>query len=226
MHNVSQSIMVASNERAWYFTATQSLGLLPLTSSCGVGWSRVGEVGGPRDPLAPSGKSFRHVCRQRPSPAGMHLHHFAALFAFDITAPVELTAASVHHLHLLRLKATAAAHQLTAVNGFGGSVTLAAHCAQHARRAWVKVAEVRARVQVDQIFICVRFELGVTGHQDFGGAHLALLHLSGPVELLFNDVAHLAEWRHGFPAGLDFAGARHAVTFTLHAHVGQDGLQR
>ena len=52
-----------------------------------------------------------------PSPASVHLHHFAALFAFDITAPVELAAAPVHHLHLLRLEAAAAAHQLAAVNG-------------------------------------------------------------------------------------------------------------
>lgn len=53
-----------------------------------------------------------------PSPTSVNLHHFAALFAFDVTAPVELTAAPVHHLHLLRLEATAAAHQLAAIDGF------------------------------------------------------------------------------------------------------------
>lgn len=137
----------------------------------------------------------------------MDLYHFATLLAFDVAAPVELTAASVHHLHLLRLETATTAHQLTAINGLRGSVTLAAHSTQHPRRAWVMVAEIRTRVQVDQIFICVRFELGVSRHQDFSGAYFALLHLSGAVKLLFDDVAHLAEGRHGLPAGLHLAGA-------------------
>ena len=103
---------------------------------------------------------------------------------------------------------------------------MAAHRAQHTRRARVVVAEIWTGFQVDQVFVRVRFELGVARHQDFGGAHLALLHLSGAVKLLLDDVAHLAERRHGFPAGLHLTGARHAVTFALHTHVGQDGLQR
>lgn len=142
-----------------------------------------------------------------PSPAGVHLYHFAALFAFDITAPVELAAAPVDHLHLLRLEATAAAHQLAAVDRLRRSVTLAAHRAQHPWRAWVIVTEIWTGVQVNQVFVRVRFELGVARHQDFGRAYLALLHLSGTVELLLDDVAHLAKRRHGFPAGLNLAGA-------------------
>lgn len=160
-----------------------------------------------------------------PSPTSVNLNHLAALFAFDIAAPVELAAAPVHHLHLLRLEAAAAAHQLTAVDGFRGSVTLAAHRAQHARRAWVEVAEVRTGVQVDQVFIGVRLELGVARHQDLGGAHLALLHLSGSVKLFLDDVSDFAEGRHGLPAGLHLAGAGHAVTFAFNTHMGQDGLQ-
>lgn len=74
----------------------------------------------------------------------MHLHSFTTLFALDIATPVKLAAAPVHHLHLLRLEATAAAHQLTAVNGLGSAVALAAHRSQHARCVRVTLAKVRA----------------------------------------------------------------------------------
>lgn len=161
-----------------------------------------------------------------PSPTGVNFYHFAALLAFHITAPVELTAAPVHHLHFLCLKAAAAAHQLTAVYSLWGSVAVAAHRAQHTGRARVVIAEVWTWVEVDQIFICVGLELGVPRHQDFGGAYLALLHFGGTVKLLFDDVPHLAEGWHGSPAGLYLTGAWHAVTFAFHTHVGQNGLQR
>lgn len=160
-----------------------------------------------------------------PSPARVNLHHFTALFAFDVTAPVELTAAPVHHLHLLCLEATAAAHQLTAVDGLGCSVTLATHRAQHPWRAWIVIAEIWTWFQVDQVFIRVRFELGIARNKDFGCAHLPLLYLGSAVKLLLDDVAHLAKWWHGFPAGLHLTGAWDAVAFALHTHMRQDGLQ-
>lgn len=138
---------------------------------------------------------------------------------------MKLTAAPVHHLHLLSLEATAAAHQLTAVYGLGGSVTLTAHRAQHTRRAWIIITKIWTWLQVDQVFICVRFELGIARNQDFGRAHLALLHLGGTVKLLLDDVTHLAKGRHGFPTGLYLTGARYAMAFALYTHVGQDGLQ-
>lgn len=161
--------------------------------------------------LAPSGPSLRSRLSTWPSlqiasPASVNLHHFAALFAFHVTAPVELTTTPVHHFHFLRLEASAAAHQLTAVDGLGRSVTLASHRAQHTRCTWVMVTEIWTGLQVDQIFICVRFELGIARHQDFGRSHLALLHLCGAVKFLLDDVAHLAEWWHGFPTGLHFTG--------------------
>lgn len=52
------------------------------------------------------------------SPTSMHLHHFTTLFTFDVAAPVELTAAPVHHLHLLSLEAPPTTHKFTAINGF------------------------------------------------------------------------------------------------------------
>lgn len=137
----------------------------------------------------------------------MHLHRFTTLLALNIATPMELAAAPVHHLHLLRLEATAAAHQLAAIDGLGGAVALAAHRSQHARCAWVALAEVWAGLQVDQVLISVRFELGVARRQHLGRAHLALLHLSGAIKLLLDDIAHLAEGRHGPPACLHFAGA-------------------
>lgn len=184
------------------------------SSSRRVGWFQAGEYGVSEVLCAPvhRGASVVSVSSSfppsfPPSPASVNLHHLVALFAFDIAAPVELTATPVHHLHFLCLEAAAAAHQLTAINGFRGPVTLAAHRAQHARRAWVVVAKVWTRVQVDQVFIGMRLELGVARHQDFGGAHLALLHLGGAVKLLFDDVSYFAEGRHGLPAGLHLAGA-------------------
>lgn len=137
----------------------------------------------------------------------MHFHRFATLLALDIATPVELAAAPVHHLHLLRLEATAAAHQLAAVDGLGGAVALAAHRSQHARCARVTFAKVWAGLQVDQVLIRVWLELGVAWCQHLGRAHLALLHLSGTIKLLLDDIAHLTEGWHGPPACLHLAGA-------------------
>lgn len=156
----------------------------------------------------------------------MHLHHLAALFALDVAAPVEFAAAPVHHLHLLRVEAAPAAHELAAVDGLRGLVAEAAHRSQHPRRPRVVLAEVGARVQVDQVLVRVRLELRVAWHQGAGGAHLALLHLGGAVKLLLDDVADLAEGGHGLPAGLYLARAGHTVALAVHSHVVQDGLRR
>lgn len=50
-------------------------------------------------------------------------------------------------------------------------------------------------------------ELGVFGHQHFGGSNLALFHLRGTVEFLLQDISHFAEGGHGFPARLELARA-------------------
>lgn len=157
------------------------------------------------------------------SPAGVHLHHLAALLALDVAAPVELAAAPVHHLHLLGVEAPAAAHELAAVDGLRRLVAVPARRAQHSVFG-VVVAEVRAGVQVHQVLVRVRLELGVFGHQDLGGADPPLLHLRGPVELLLDHVPHLPEGGHGLPARLHLARPRHAVTLALHTHVVQDSL--
>lgn len=156
----------------------------------------------------------------------MHLYHLAALFAFDVAAPVEFAAAPVYHLHLLRVEAAPAAHELAAVDGFRGLVAVAAHRSQHAWRPRVMLAEVGARVQIDQVLVCVRFELRVARNQSSSGAHFALLHLGGTVKLLLDDVANLAEGGHGFPAGLDFARAGNTVALAVHSHVVQNRLRK
>ena len=134
---------------------------------------------------------------------------------------MELAAAALGQLHLRRVEATAAAQQLAAVDGLGRLVARAAPRAQHAA-AHVLLAEVRAGFQVHQVLIRVRLELRVARHQGPGGAHAAGLHLRGAVELLLQGVAHLAEGRHGSPARLYLAGARHPVALALHPHVCQD----
>lgn len=158
------------------------------------------------------------------SPARVDLHHPMAGFALDRAAPVEFAAAPLHNLHFVRVKAAAAAHQLAAVDGLGGFVALPPTGAQDPVLE-VVVTEIGAGVQVDEVLVCVWLELGVFGHQHFGGSNLALFHLRGSVEFLLEDVAHFAEGGHGFPARLELAGARHTVTLALHPHVVQDGLQ-
>jgi len=160
----------------------------------------------------------------RASPARVDFHHPMAGFALDGAAPVEFAAAPFHNLHFVRVKAPAAAHQLAAVDSLGGLVALPATGAQHPVLE-VVVTEVGTGVQVDEVLVRVRLELGVFGHQHFGGSDLALLDLRGTVELLLQDVAHFAEGRHGFPARLELARARHAVTLALHPHVVQDRLE-
>lgn len=153
------------------------------------------------------------------SPTRVHLDRLATLFALDVTAPVKLTAAAVHHLHLFRVKPSAAAHQLAAVNGLGGLVAKAPCSSHYARRSGIVFAEVGARFQVHQIFICVWLELGVAWNQDLGCSHLAQLHFCRAVKLLLDDVADFTERWHGFPAGLHLAGARNAVALAFHPHV-------
>lgn len=50
------------------------------------------------------------------------------------------------------------------------------------------------------------------------------LYLCGVLELLLQQLAHLAKLRCGLPAGLQLARPRHAVTLALLAHVPDDGL--
>lgn len=154
----------------------------------------------------------------------MDLHHPMAGFALDRAAPVEFAAAPFHNLHFVRVKAAAAAHQLAAVDGLGGLVALPPTGAQHPVLE-VMVTEVRTGVQVDEVLVCVWLELGVFGHQHFGGSDLALFDLCGTVEFLLEDVAHFAEGGHGLPAGLELARARHSMALALHPHVVQDSLQ-
>lgn len=160
----------------------------------------------------------------RASPARMDFHHPMAGFALDGAAPVEFAAAPFHNLHFVRMKAPAAAHQLAAVDSLGGLVALPAAGAQHPVLE-VVVTEVGTGVQVDEVLVRVRLELGVFGHQHFGGSNLALLDLGGTVEFLLQDVAHFAEGGHGFPARLELARAGHAVTLALHPHVVEDRLE-
>uniref|UniRef100_A0A670IP57 Cell division cycle 42 n=1 Tax=Podarcis muralis TaxID=64176 RepID=A0A670IP57_PODMU len=96
------------------------------------------------------------------SPAGVHLCHAVALFTLDKATPVELAAAPLHHLHLVRVEASAAAHQLAAVDGLGSLVAVPAAGAQDAVPQ-VVLAEVGAGVQVDQVLVRVGLELGVLG---------------------------------------------------------------
>lgn len=58
------------------------------------------------------------------SPACVDLHHPMAGFALDGAAPVEFAAAPFHNLHFVRVKATAATHQLAAIDSLGGLVAL------------------------------------------------------------------------------------------------------
>ena len=80
----------------------------------------------------------------------MHRLLDSAELTLDLATPVKRTCASLHHRHLLRLVASAAAHQVTAVDADARVVALSAVCPENAefrillaeRRRWLQVNEI------------------------------------------------------------------------------------
>lgn len=87
-----------------------------------------------------------------------------ARLALDLAAPVERARAPLHHDHLLRPVAATAAHQVAAVDADRGVVALAAVRALDAESRVLR-AEVRRRLQVDEIAVARRNVLRVVGLQ-------------------------------------------------------------
>lgn len=141
-----------------------------------------------------------------PSAAAVHLHPVPALLALDGAAPAKLAAAALHHLGLRGVEAPAAAQELAAIHGRGCPVALSARGTEDPAPG-VPVTEIWAGQEVDQVVSCVGLEARALGHQQLAGTHPLWVNLSRPLELLLQDVAHLAEGGHDPPAGTHLAGA-------------------
>lgn len=142
--------------------------------------------------------------------AGEHLRPLAAGVALDEAAPLELAVALPHPGVLVRVVATATAHQVTAVAMRRGTVALAALCAD-AARGCILLAVVRRTLDVHQVCVeglavalhLLHLEMGGLA-QPAGPHHL---HLHRLVVLVLQDVADLPELGQCGPAGLGGAGA-------------------
>ena len=92
-------------------------------------------------------------------------------------------------------------------------------------RLGIRLAEVRRRLQVDQVVVGVLFEERIPRYQLLPTSHFLLLHFRGAVELLLQLGADQAETGHRAPTSLHLTGSRDAVTLTLYSHVVLDNLE-
>ena len=154
--------------------------------------------------------------------AGVDVSHSSTCFALDVTTPVEFTMASLGDCRFVCVVAPSAAHEVAAVHALRLPVTLAPGRAERAGLL-VRVAVVGALVQVEQVLLVGLVVLGVGPDQL--GALPVELHLGGAVVLLLEAGARLPERRQLVPAGLEAAGARHAVALAGYLSVAVDGLK-
>ena len=117
-----------------------------------------------------------------------------AQLTLDVTTPVEATLTSLCHDTFVRLEVPPATHQLAAVHRLGRPIAASPVRPQRAR-LWVGVTEVWRRLQVDEVRLRVRFEVGVARHQVAPRADAPQLNLCGAVELLFEFLADATERR-------------------------------
>ena len=159
------------------------------------------------------------------SVADVLLHLSLTRLTLDVAAPMEATLTPLDDDPRVRREVAAAAHQFAAVHRPRCPVALAADGAERARLR-VGVAEVWRRLQVDEVGVRVRLEVGVAWHQVAPRSDAPQHHFGGAVELLLQLLADAAQRRHGAPARLQLARARHAVALALHHHVPGDHLQQ
>lgn len=156
----------------------------------------------------------------------------SALLALHRAAPVELTVTAGHGLGLVLLhgQPALAAQPLAApllpfAQVLALLEALATLCAGQTEGA-VFQAVVRGVLQVDQLLAGDGAE-GLGDGPPAGGTVSGTsqeVHLQGPVVLLFQIVAHLAELGQLQPAGLSGAASGHAVTLTGPLHGPLHGL--
>lgn len=132
--------------------------------------------------------SYLTVTRHIHSVTNVLLHLSLARLTLDVTTPVEATLTPLDDDTGVGLEVSAAAHQFAAVHGPRSPVAAPAVRAQGARLG-VRVAEVGRRLQVDEVCVRVRLEVGVARHQVAPSADAAQHHLGGAVELLLEVLA-------------------------------------
>lgn len=161
--------------------------------------------------------------------AGEHLRTLTAGVALDEAAPLKLAVALPHPGVLVRVVATATAHQVTAIAVRRGAVAQAALCAD-AARGRILLAVVRRPLNVHQVGVkglavaLHLLHLEVGGLAQPAGPHH--LHLHCLVVLVLQHVADLPELGQCGPAGLGGTGTRHAMAFALQFHSLLKDLQR
>lgn len=179
----------------------------------------------------------------------------SAELTLDLATPVEGAGASLDDRHLLRLVASAAAHQVAAVDSDAGVVALPAVSAKDAQLR-VLLAEERRGLQVDEILGTGRLVLRIVRLQleivpvsttqalpvpvhrvarrvahdrvpvSSNPVRVADHHPGRAVETVLQVVADNAEARQPHPAGLDGARAGHAVALALLPHLRRHVLER
>lgn len=156
-----------------------------------------------------------------------------ANFALDFAAPVESASAALDHLLHLRFVASAAAHQIAAVDADRRLVADAPLRPGDAQFQ-VLLAEVGRVLVVDQIFLgrglvlrVVRLQLVVVLLATVARrpARVADEDPRGSVETVLQIVADDAEERQSHPAGPHRTRAAHSVTFALLSHLRRNVLQ-
>lgn len=158
-----------------------------------------------------------------------HLHPLAAGVALDEAAPLELAVALPHPGVLVRIVATATAHQMTAVTMRRGAVAQPTLCAD-AARCCILLTVVRRALDVHQVCVeglavalhLLHLEMG--GLAQSAGPHD--LHLHCLVVLVLQHIADLPELGQCGPTGLGSAGARHAMALAFQFHSLLQDLQR
>lgn len=167
-----------------------------------------------------------------------------AQLALDLATPVEDAGAPLDHQHLLRLVASAAAHQIAAVDAEAGVVALSPVGAQDTERG-ILLAERRRLLQVDEVLRpgrlvlrIVRLQLKVVAlparetvamlvhgvarrvdvHIAAHAIRIADHYPGGAVEAILQIIADHAETRQPHPASFHRTRARHTVTLALLTH--------
>lgn len=179
----------------------------------------------------------------------------SAKLTLDLATPMESAGASFDDRHLLGLEASAAAHQIAAVDSDARVVALSAVRAEDAQFR-VLLAERRGRLQVDEILGPGRLMLGVVRFQmevvplpatqavavpvhriagrvardrvpiPANAVRVAHHHPGRAVETVLQIIADHAEVRQPYPTSLDGAGPGHAVAFALLPHFRRHVLQQ
>ena len=143
---------------------------------------------------------------------------FLAFFALHVATPEELALTPIDFAHNLWGVTPLTTHQVTAVHRLRRAVTQAAFRSQGSS-SWVRLAEVRGLVHIDEVVLGVWLEFLIDWNKDSTGSDLLPCYPSGAVEFFFQVIAYFSEKGQRSPACLHVAWAGDAMTLALVFHV-------